>query len=70
MTDCNLKITDGIQNCAQLTPEGALLVEGIEDWILGLTPMGEWIPTEPGYALRMVDSKTGAAFAVQRIKNE
>lgn len=48
------------------TPNGALMVEGLEDWILTLLPLQN--AEGPFAAIRMVDSKTGAVFLIARVE--
>lgn len=47
---------------------GALMVEGIENWIQGLLQIEELDVNGQGAFLRVVDSKTKAEFLIKRTK--
>ncbi len=49
----------------RIDPVGALLVDGIEDWIVKLVPIG---PATDEGLLRLKDVTTGAIFMVKRIE--
>lgn len=66
--DYLVNIRDGISSTPlQVNCDGALMVEGIENWITGLTLVGEF--EENGQVmLRVKDSQTGAVFLIRREK--
>lgn len=53
----------------QVDNSSAFRVEGIENWIQTLIPMQEPNLENRYDAIRMVDPKTGALFAVARLKD-
>jgi len=63
-----VKIDLKSSNIVKMDEDGALLVEGIEEWIDQLIPATELHPNQPTKFLCMQDSKTGARFFIRRIK--
>ena len=59
-----------MDNSAIYEPNGAFLVEGIEEWIQTLLPIQEVNEKNEYDAIRMIDSKTGAMFAIVRLKGD
>ena|ERR1700676_1587410 len=49
-------------------PLSALRVEGLEEWITSLVPIQHTNEKDEYDAVRMIDSKTGAVFAITRLK--
>jgi hypothetical protein len=63
-------ITDSNQPYAIVSTDGALMVEGIENWILGLVPLQETDKdSSVPEMIRLMDPKTKAVFLVSRISN-